>query len=92
MCIRDRSESDAEAFIGHFVDELMHRNGPPLKRSTLAAVAAVSAVIYAVLTAYADRIDWVRAEPADWVAHAGLSAIGAGVILHVGIGRRRPFA
>ncbi|MGH8443115.1 MAG: 2-oxoadipate dioxygenase/decarboxylase family protein [Nevskiaceae bacterium] len=36
------SESDAEAFIGHFVDELMHRNGPPLKRSTLDAVAAVS--------------------------------------------------
>jgi hypothetical protein len=59
---------------------------------TLAAVAAVSAVVYAVLTAYADGIDWVRAEPADWVAHAGLSAIGAGVILHVGIGRRWPFA
>ena len=36
------SESDAEAFIGHFVDELMHRNGPPLKRGTLDAVAAVS--------------------------------------------------
>ena len=36
------SESDAEAFLGHFVDELMHRNGPPLKRSTLDAVAAVS--------------------------------------------------
>jgi hypothetical protein len=59
---------------------------------TLAAVAAVSAVVYALLTAYADGIDWARAEPADWVAHAGLNAIGAGVILHVGIGRRWPFA
>ncbi len=36
------AESDAEAFLGHFVDELMHRNGPPLRRSTLEAVAAVS--------------------------------------------------
>jgi hypothetical protein len=59
---------------------------------TLAAVAAVSAAAYVVLTAYADGIDWARAEPADWVAHAGLNAIGAAVILHVGIGRRWPFA
>jgi len=36
------SESDADSFIGHFVDELMHRNGPPLRRGTLEAVAAVS--------------------------------------------------
>jgi hypothetical protein len=36
------SESDAEAFLGHFVDDLMHRNGPPLRRPTLDAVAAVS--------------------------------------------------
>jgi hypothetical protein len=33
---------DAEAFVAHFVDRLMQRNGPPLKRGTLAAVAAVS--------------------------------------------------
>ena len=30
-------------------------------------------------------------EPEDWVAHAGLNAIGAGVILHVAIGKRWPF-
>jgi hypothetical protein len=59
---------------------------------TLGAMAAVSAVLYALLTAYADGIDWARAEPADWVAHAGLNAIGAAVILHVGIARRWPFA
>ncbi|MFA5940695.1 MAG: DUF1338 family protein [Sinimarinibacterium sp.] len=34
--------ADAEAFIAHFVDRLMARNGPPLKRSTLAAVARIS--------------------------------------------------
>lgn len=36
------SARDADAFLGWFVDKLMHRNGPPLKRSTLEAVAAVS--------------------------------------------------
>lgn len=36
------NEADAQAFIAHFVDTLMHRNGPPMKRSTLDAVAAVS--------------------------------------------------
>ena len=59
---------------------------------TLAAVAVVSGALYAVLSVYADGLRWTRAESADWVAHAGLNAIGAGVILHVGIGRRRPFS
>ena len=36
------SETDAQAFITHFVDRLMNRNGPPMKRATLEAVAAVS--------------------------------------------------
>ncbi|HUS25677.1 MAG TPA: DUF1338 family protein [Candidatus Binatia bacterium] len=33
---------DAERFLGYFVEQLMHRNGPPLARATLEAVAAVS--------------------------------------------------
>lgn len=33
---------EAQAFIQHFVDRLMNRNGPPMKRSTLQAVTAVS--------------------------------------------------
>jgi hypothetical protein len=33
---------DAEAFTGYFAEKLMSRPGPPLKRSTLNAVAAVS--------------------------------------------------
>ena len=36
------SEPDAEAFIQHFVQRLMQRNGPPMQRSTLEAVAQVS--------------------------------------------------
>jgi len=35
-------EAEAEAFVAHFTDRLMNRNGPPLKRATLEAVAAVS--------------------------------------------------
>ena len=35
-------ETDAQAFIAHFVHRLMHRNGPPMRRATLHAVAAVS--------------------------------------------------
>ncbi len=34
--------ADADAYVSHFVHQLMHRNGPPIKRSTLAAVAKVS--------------------------------------------------
>lgn len=33
---------DAAQFIDHFVNRLMNRNGPPMKRSTLNTVAAVS--------------------------------------------------
>lgn len=36
------NETDAQAFVTHFVDRLMARNGPPLRRSTLEAVARVS--------------------------------------------------
>lgn len=35
-------EADAQAFVAHFVEKLMHRNGPPLARATLEAVARVS--------------------------------------------------
>lgn len=35
-------EADAQAFVAHFVEKLMARPGPPLKRATLEAVAAVS--------------------------------------------------
>lgn len=35
-------ETDVQAFVEHFVGRLMHRNGPPMKRNTLEAVAQVS--------------------------------------------------
>jgi hypothetical protein len=60
--------------------------------ANVAAVAAVAAVIYLGLKAFADTARWTRAEPEEWIAFAGLNALGAGVILHVAIGRRWPFA
>ena len=44
------------------------------------------------LAAYADGAHWVKGTPDDWVTTAALSFIGAGIILHVGIGLRWPFA
>jgi hypothetical protein len=58
----------------------------------LSAVATVAALLYVALRAYADAVGWARAQPEEWIAYAGLNAIGAGVILHVAVGRRWPFA
>jgi len=58
----------------------------------LGTVALVAAVLYAALTAIAHQARWTTATPEEWVTYAGLNAIGLGVILHVGIGRRWPFA
>jgi hypothetical protein len=37
-------------------------------------------------------VHWTRATPDEWITTAALSFIGAGIILHVGIGLRWPFA
>jgi hypothetical protein len=44
------------------------------------------------LAAYAGSVRWTRATPNEWLTTAALSFIGAGIILHVGIGLRWPFA
>ncbi|HEY7814434.1 MAG TPA: hypothetical protein VIC62_14425, partial [Nakamurella sp.] len=58
---------------------------------TLVAIVALAAVLFAVFTVIADRFTWTRAEPVEWVAHAGLNAWSVSVILHVAVGRRWPF-
>jgi protein-S-isoprenylcysteine O-methyltransferase Ste14 len=55
------------------------------------AVAVIAGLLYIGLRAFADAVAWTRAEPGEWIAYAGLNAIGAGVILHVAVGRRWPF-
>ena len=44
--------------------------GSPRPPRTLAAVAALAAVLYACLTAIALEADWTRAEPDEWTAYA----------------------
>lgn len=48
------NDADGEAFIAHFVERLMSRNGPPLRRNTLEAVAAVSGEAASALALGAD--------------------------------------
>jgi hypothetical protein len=57
-----------------------------------AGVASATVLLYAGLRAYAHAVGWTHAEPDEWIAYAGLNAIGAGVILHVAVGHRWPFA
>jgi hypothetical protein len=63
----------------------------PARVAKLAAVALLSALLYAGLGGLARGADWSRAEPEEWTAYVALNAIGVGVILHVAIGRRWPF-
>jgi hypothetical protein len=64
----------------------------PGRALTVVLTAAVAAVLNRALAAYADGVGWAKATPDDWITTAALSFIGAGVILHVGIGLRWPFA
>jgi hypothetical protein len=59
---------------------------------TLCLTAIVALGLNRVLAVYADGVHWTRATPDDWITTAALSFIGAGIILHVGIGLRWPFA
>ena len=59
---------------------------------TLGLIALVALALNRALAAYADGVHWTRATPEDWITVASLAFIGAGIILHVGIGLRWPFA
>ena len=64
----------------------------PGRALTLGLTALVALALNRALAAYADGVRWIRATPDDWITTAALSFIGAGIILHVGIGLRWPFA
>jgi len=70
-----------------------NRLGAGLGRAvTLGLTALVALALNRALAAYADGVHWTKATPDDWVTVASLAFIGAGIILHVGIGLRWPFA
>lgn len=58
---------------------------------TVAIITVLAVALYAGLTAIAHQARWTTATPEEWVSYACLDALGLGVILHVGIGRRWPF-
>jgi hypothetical protein len=62
------------------------------RAANLAGVVIVAALLYIGLRALAGAGQWSRAEPEEWTAYAALNAVGAGVILHVAVGQRWPFA
>jgi hypothetical protein len=64
----------------------------PGRALTLALTALVALALNRALAAYADGVHWTKATPNDWITTAALSFLGAGIILHVGIGLRWPFA
>ena len=57
---------------------------------TVALIAVVTVALDRALAAYAEGVHWARANPEDWVTTAALTFFGAGVILHVAVGRRWP--
>ena len=63
----------------------------PGRALTLGLTALVALALNRALVAYADSVHWTKATPDDWITTASLSFIGAGIILHVGIGLRWPF-
>ena len=53
-------------------------------------MAGVTAALYAGFSAFAHSVTWLRVDAHEWVTTAALTFLGAGIILHVAIGRRWP--
>ena len=67
--------------------------GPAASRTlTLALTALMAFALHRALASYADGVHWIRATPDEWITTAALSYAAVGIILHVGIGLRWPFA
>jgi hypothetical protein len=76
-----------------FEGALRPRLSPERERAaTLAGIVLVAAALYVGLRTYADSLDWHGAGAEAWVSHVALNAVAVGVLLHVAIGRRWPFA
>ena len=59
---------------------------------TLALTALMAFALHRALASYADGVPWTRATPDEWITTAALSYAAVGIIFHVGIGLRWPFA
>ena len=69
------------------------RLSPSAGRALILALTALLAfALDRALASYAHGVHWTRATPDQWITTAALSYAGVGIILHVGIGLRWPFA
>ena len=59
---------------------------------THALTALMAFALHRALASYADGVPWTRATPDEWITTAALSYAAVGIIFHVGIGLRWPFA
>ena len=59
---------------------------------TLALTVLMAFALHRALASYADGVHWTRATPDEWITTAALSYAAVGILLHVGIGLRWPFA
>jgi hypothetical protein len=59
---------------------------------TLCLTALVAIALDRALATYADGVTWIRATSDDWITTAALSFLGVGIIAHVAVGLRWPFA
>jgi hypothetical protein len=64
----------------------------PGRLLTLVLTALVAIALDRVLASYANGVTWMRATSDDWITTAALSFLGVGIIAHVAVGLRWPFA
>jgi hypothetical protein len=77
---------------GMLLEDWLAPLGARTERATLLlATLALTAVLAIALTAVARSLPLVGISADDWVEHAALNALSTSIILHVAIGRRRPF-
>jgi hypothetical protein len=83
----------AALLLGLLFDGWLPRAPSPALRRPITVVVdlVLAAILYAVVTAYANHLRWTIVDPEEWVAHVMLNAIALSVILHVAIGQRWPF-
>lgn len=64
----------------------------PERLVLLAGALVLAAALLVGLRAIAGGLSFTRARPDEWIEHVTLNALGVSIILHVGVGRRWPFA
>jgi hypothetical protein len=85
----------AGLLFGMLFEDALHgrvKNAAAERATLFAMTVAFTAVLALALVGASGAIDLGRADRDDWVEHAALNGLALSIILHVGVGRRWPFA